>query len=149
MCCSYCVLQPRALAAVVQQAGSPIRITSHWRLGSLHAWLTLQLRYLMFHGPARLLIKGTRGVRLERVETGRVFGQEQLVGFSADLAYSVARTETFWPYFFGLEQLLKDKVESGGGLLIVEEAPLAGRAHGGPRKGLEGAADVMLKAVGL
>ncbi|MBA4013856.1 MAG: hypothetical protein C0481_18490 [Phenylobacterium sp.] len=144
-----CVLQPRALAAVVQPTGRPIRITSHWRLGSLHAWLTLQLRYLMFHGPARLVITGTRGVRVERVERGRVFGQEQLVGFSANLTYSVSRTETFWPYFFGLEQLLKDKVESGEGVLIVEEAPLAGRASRGPRKGLEGAADVVLKAFGL
>jgi len=144
-----CVLQPRALAAVVQQAGRPIPITSHWRLGSLHAWLTLQLRYLMFHGPARLVVTGARGVRVERVERGRVFGQEQLVGFSANLTYSVTRTETFWPYFFGLEQLLKDKVESGDGVLIVEEAPLAGRARHGPRKGLEGAADVVLKAFGL
>lgn len=144
-----CVLQPRALAAVVEPAGQPVRITSHWRLGSLHAWLTLQLRYLMFHGPARLVIKGARGVRIERVERGRVFGQNQLVGFSPDLAYSVTRTETFWPYFLGLEQLLRDRIEAGEGVLILEEAPMAGRAGAHPRKGLEGAFDVMLKAVGL
>lgn len=143
-----CVLQPRALAAVAQPVGRPVRITSHWRLGSLHAWLTLQLRYLMFHGPARLVIKGGRGVRVERAERGRVFGQDQLVGFSADLAYSVTRTETFWPYFVGLEALLKDKVEAGEGVLVIEEAPLAGD-RGPARRGLEGAADVMLKAVGL
>lgn len=144
-----CVLQPRAVVAVVQPVRQPIRITSHWRLGSLHAWLTLQLRYLIFHGPARLVIKGSRGVRVEQVERGRVFGQDQLVGFSADLAYSVTRTETFWPYFLGMEQLLKDKVEAGKGVLIVEEAPMAGGVHSHSRKGLEGAADVLLKAVGL
>lgn len=144
-----CVLQPRALAAVVQPTGQPIRITSHWRLGSLHAWLTLQLRYLMFHGPAQLVIKGARGVRVEKGERGRVFGQDQLVGFSPDLAYSVTRTETFWPYFLGLEQLLKDKVEAGTGVLIVEEAPMVGSGLTHPRRGLEGAADVLLKAVGL
>lgn len=144
-----CVLQPRALVAVVQFAGRPIHITSHWRLGSLHAWLTLQLRYLMFHGPARLVIKGGRGVRVERAERGRVFGQDQLVGFSADLAYSVTRTETFWPYLIGLEVLLKDKVEAGEGLLIIEEAPMATGGRAVSRKGLEGAADVLLKAVGI
>ena len=58
------------------------------------------------------------------------------------------RTETFWPYFFGLEQLLKDRVEAGGGLLILEEAPAAA-ARKGPRRGLEGAADALLKLVGL
>lgn len=144
-----CVLQPRALVAVVQSAGRPMHITSHWRLGSLHAWLTLQLRYLMFHGPARLVIKGGRGVRVEHAERGRVFGQDQLVGFSADLAYSVTRTETFWPYFIGLQALLKDKVEAGEGLLIIEEAPMAGGGRAASRKGLEGAADVLLKAVGV
>jgi hypothetical protein len=144
-----CVLQPRALVAVVQRVGRPVRITSHWRLGSLHAWLTLQLRYLMFHGPARLVIKGGRGVRVERAERGRVFGQDQLIGFSAELAYSVTRNETFWPYFVGREPLLRDKVEAGDGILVIEEAPIAGRDRASPRRGLEGAADVLLKAVGL
>lgn len=144
-----CVLQPRTLVGVVQPAGQPIRITSHWRLGSLHAWLTLQLRYLMFHGPARLLVKGGRGVRVEQAERGRIFGQSQLVGFSPELAYTVTRTETFWPYFLGLEQLLKDKVEAGEGVLIVEEAPMDAGGRLEPRRGLEGAADVILKAVGV
>jgi hypothetical protein len=143
-----CVLQPRALAAVAQPIGRPLRISSHWRLLSLNAWLTLQLRYLVFHGPARLVLKGGRGVRVERAEHGRVFGQDQLVGFSADLAYSVTRTETFWPYFLGREQLFKDRVEAGDGLLIVEEAPLAGR-KGEARHGLEGTVDAALKLVGL
>ncbi len=144
-----CVLQPRALAAVVHPAGRPLRITSHWRLFSLAAWLTLQLRYLQFHGPGRLILKGRRGIRVEQAEKGRIFGQSQLVGFSADLRYSVARTEPFWPYFFGREALFKDKVEGGSGLLIVEEAPLAGHPGSRPRHGLEGAADAALKLVGL
>ena len=144
-----CVLQPRALAAVAQPIGRPLRITSHWRLGSLNAWLTLQLRYLVFHGPARLVLKGGRGVRVERAERGRVFGPAQLVGFSADLAYSVTRTETFWPYFLGGESLLKDKVQAGEGVLIVEESPLGGGRGEPTRKGLEGAMDAFLKVFGF
>lgn len=144
-----CVLQPRALAAVVVPVDRPLQITSHWRLLSLNAWLTLQLRYLVFHGPARLILKGSRGVRVEKAEQGRVFGQDSLIGFSADLAYSVKRTETFWPYFLGRETLLKDKVEAGKGFLILDEAPLAGRAAGSVRSGLEGGLDAALKAVGL
>ena len=142
------VMHPRALAAVVQPIARPLRVTSHWRLASLHAWLTLQLRYLVFHGPARLIVKGSRGVRAERAVRGRIFGQHQLVGFSTDLAYSVRRTETFWPYFLGRDQLLKDRAEGDAGLLIVEEAPLAGN-RGRVRSGLEGAFDAGLKAFGL
>ena len=143
-----CVLHPRALVAVVKKTDRRLRVTSHWRLFSLHAWLTLQLRYLMFHGPCLLVLKGGRGIRVERAESGRLFGQDQLVGFSPDLAYTVARTETFWPYFLGRESLFKDRVDAGGGIVIIEEAPLGG-GRSGPRRGLEGALDIALKAVGL
>ena len=143
-----CVLQPRALAAVAQPIRRRLRITRHWRLGSLNAWLTLQLRYLVFHGPVRLVLKGGRGVRVEPAEQGRVFGQDQLVGFSADLAYSVTRAETFWPYFLGREQLLKDRVMAGEGVLIIEEAPFTARS-GEVRRGLEGLIDAGMKVFGM
>lgn len=142
------VLQPRALAAVVQPQRRPLRIESQWRLFNLNAWLTQQLRFLVFHGPARLVLKGGRGVRVERVDEGRRFGQDQLAGFSADLAYSVARSETFLPYLFGREPLLRDRVEGGTGILVIEEAPYAGRRKG-LRGGLEGAFDAVLKAFGI
>lgn len=145
---SACVLQPRALAAVVQPIGRRLRVTGHWRLRSLNAWLTMQLRYLVFHGPARLVLKGGRGVRVERAERGRILGQDQVVGFSTDLAYSVTRNETFWPYFLGREPLLRDRVAAGNGVLIVEEAPMAGRRPGEVPQGIEGLIDAGMKVFG-
>lgn len=145
---SACVLQPRALAAVVQPIGRRLRVTGHWRLLSLNAWLTMQLRYLVFHGPARLVLKGGRGVRVERAERGRILGQDQVVGFSTDLAYSVTRNETFWPYFLGREPLLRDRVAAGNGVLIVEEAPMAGRRPGEVPQGIEGLIDAGMKVFG-
>lgn len=144
-----CVLQPRALAAVAQPIEHPLRMTSHWRLLSLNAWLTLQLRFVVFHGPARLVLRGGRGVRVERAEQGRIFGQDQVVGFSTDLGYAVTRTETFWPYFLGREPLLKDRVTAGGGVLILEEAPMAARGSGRTPRGIEGAIDAAMKVFGL
>ena len=146
------VLQPRALAAIVQPVGKPMQIRSRWRLFSLHAWLTFQLRFLVFHGPGALIVKGGRGVRVERAEAGRRFGQDQLVGFSAHTAYTVTRSETFLPYFFGREPLFLDRVADTDarepGILVIEEAPLAGRRKG-VRGGLEGAFDALLKAFGI
>ncbi|GAA4019189.1 hypothetical protein GCM10022280_18660 [Sphingomonas swuensis] len=144
-----CVLQPRAIVAVVQNTNQPLRITSHWRLTSLHAWLTFQFRYLAFHGPASIVVKGGRGVRLEVAEKGRLFPQRQFVGFSTAVVYSTARNETFWPYFFGRDELLKDRAERSGGLLILEEAPSGRPSSGKHRKGLEGAVDALLKAFGI
>ena len=146
------VMQPRALAAIVQPTGRPMPIRSRWRLFNLHAWLTFQLRYLVFHGPGALIVKGGRGVRIEPAAAGRRFGQDQLVGFSAHTAYTVTRTETFLPYFFGREPLFLDRVADTGaaqpGILVIEEAPMAGRRTG-VRSGLEGAFDAMLKAFGI
>ena len=143
------VLQPRAIAGVIQPRSQPLRITSHWRLGTLNAWLTWQLRFLAFHGPATLILKGGRGVRFEPAEAGRIIGQDQVIGFSPGLAYTATRTQTFLPYLFGQESLLKDRVAAGDGLLVAEESPMAGRSAGARRKGLEGAVDAALKAFGI
>ncbi|GGD62851.1 hypothetical protein GRI62_13005 [Erythrobacter arachoides] len=149
---SAMVMQPRALAAIVQPVDRPLQIRSRWRLFSLHAWLTFQFRYLVFYGPGTLIVKGGRGVRVERAEDGRRFGQDQLIGFSADTAYSVARNETFAPYLMGREPLFRDRVATDAGdtegILVIEEAPLAGRRKG-LRGGLEGAFDAALKAFGI
>lgn len=144
-----CVLRPRAIAAVIQPVGQPLRIVSRWRLFHLNAWLAGQLRFLVLHGPARIVVKGDRGVRFEAAGEGRAVGQDQLVGFSARLAYSAIRTETFLPYLFGMTGLFKDQVASGEGVLVIEEAPLAGRRSGGVKHGLEGLADALLKVFGI
>ena len=146
---SALILHPRALVAVVQPVGKPMRIASHWRLFSLNAWLTLQLRFLVFHGPVRIVIRGGRGVRVERAERGCVFAQDQLVGFSADLDYSVTRNETFIPYLRGRTSLFRDRVDQGRGMLIVEEAPLSARGGERVKQGLEGAFDAALKVFGI
>lgn len=144
-----CVLQPRAIVGVVQPIAAPLRVTSHWRLGKLNAWLTWQLRFLVFHGPADIILSGGRGVRVEPAEAGRSIGQDQLIGFSAGLSYSAGRTENFFPYLFGQEGLLRDRIAAGSGILIAEETPRAGQARTGIKRGLEGAADAFLKVFGI
>lgn len=144
-----CVLQPRSIVGVVQPIAAPLRITSHWRLGKLNAWLTWQLRFLVFHGPADIILSGGRGVRIEPAEAGRSIGQDQLLGFSAGLSYSTGRTETFLPYLLGHEGLLKDRTAAGSGILIAEEAPRAGRATTGIKRWLEVPVDAVLKVFGI
>ncbi|MCU0974725.1 MAG: hypothetical protein MUC71_00235 [Steroidobacteraceae bacterium] len=145
------VLQPRALAGVVKPAGEPVRITRHWRLSSLHAWLTLQLRYLVFHGPCRLVLKGCRGVRSEEPQAGqpRLINQSATLGFSANLDYRTTRSETFVAYLRGKEDLFNDLFAGGPGCFVYEEMPAGGRRGGITGRGLEGATDAVLKAFGI
>jgi len=142
------VCQPRSLAGVIQDDRKPIRITRHWRIGSLHAWLTLQLRFLVFHGPGQLIMKGCRGIRIERAGTGRLINQAATLGFSADLAYANTRCETFVSYWTGKEELFND-LFTGEGVYVYEEMPDLKRASGITGRGLEGFTDALLKVFGV
>ncbi|MCP5471044.1 MAG: hypothetical protein H7A18_03025 [Sinobacteraceae bacterium] len=146
------VLQPRGLAGVALPATAPLRITRHWRLGSLHAWLTLQLRYLVFHGPCRLVLEGCRGVLIETPQPGqpRLISQAATLGFSANLDYRNTRSETFIAYLLGRDALLNDLFSGAPGCFVYEAVPrLRGSRTGVAGRGLEGLTDALLKALGI
>ncbi len=145
------VIQPRSLAGIVKPDDRPVLISRHWRLASLHAWLTLQLRYLVFHGPCRLILKGCRGVRSEEPRPGqpRLINQAATLGFSANLDYKTVRCETFVPYLRRREALFNDLFAGGPGRYVYEEMPAGGRGSGATGRGLEGITDAVLKVFGI
>lgn len=143
------VLQSRGLVGVLYKTGQRPRIRSHWRLGTLHAWLTLQLRYLSFEGPATLIVKGCRGVRLENASTGRTISQDATLGFSANTIYSTVRAEPFVPYLRGKQALLHDKFVGSNAYYLYEEIPRAGRPGQQRHNPFEALLDAGLKAFGI
>lgn len=146
---SAVVLQPRHVVGVLQPRDKPAQITSRWRLGNLHAWLTLQLRYLVFHGPVTLIVNGCRGVRIEPAQRGRSINQAATIGFSANLAYFSRRSETFYGYLSGKQPLLHDSFAGDNGSYIYQEIPSRRGKAGVTGKGLEGLTDALLKVVGI
>jgi hypothetical protein len=143
------VFQPHGLVGVVYPSATPLKIDRRWRLFSAHAWLTLQLRYLVFRGPVTLIVKGTRGVRIEPAGRGRIISQFATLGFSAHLHYATLRSETFWPYYQGQAPLLQDKFEGANGYYIYDETPRFGKAGGFFSRGLEGVTDAVMKVFGI
>jgi hypothetical protein len=143
------VLQPRGLVGIMFEAGQRPKIRSHWRLGTLHAWLTLQLRYLSFEGPATLIVKGCRGVRLEQAANGRTIGQDATLGFSINASYATVRAEPFIPYLRGRQPLLQDKFTGHGAWYLYEEVPRKARPGQPNRNPLEVLVDAGLKAFGI
>lgn len=143
------VLQPRALVGMLYQSGQQPTIRSHWRLGTLHAWLTFQLRYLAFEGPVTLIVKGCRGVRLESALTGRSISQDATLGFSADAIYATIRADPFIPYLRGRQALFHDTFAGPNAYYLYEEVPRNARAGGPARNPLEGLLDAGLKAFGI
>ena len=146
---SAIVVQPRALAGVLHARLNPIKITSHWRIGHLHSWLTLQFRYIAFHGPAKLIVRGCRGVRVESAGDGRIINQAATIGFSADACYSVRRCETFVAYWRGVEELFNDQFSGANCVYLYEEMPSLHRNAGVTGRGLEGLTDSALKVLGV
>jgi hypothetical protein len=118
-------------------------------LGSLHAWLTLQLRYLVFRGPVTLIVKGCRGVKVEAAGRGRSISQRATLGFSANVAYSTIRSETFFPYLMSKQSLFHDHFEGDLGFYLYEETPRGGKKSGSVERGFEGMTDAVLKVFGI
>ncbi|PKO33714.1 MAG: hypothetical protein CVU34_12265 [Betaproteobacteria bacterium HGW-Betaproteobacteria-7] len=145
---SALVLQPSCLVGIIQTRGEQLKITSHWHFARLGAWLTLQFRYIVFHGPAKLIVKGCRGVRVEPTIAGRTVNQAATLGFSANLDYSVARNETFWSYFFGERELFNDSWQ-GKGCCVHAETPHPGDRSGLFGRGIQGIGDTILKTFGI
>lgn len=145
------VIYPRSLVGIVMKNGISPRITRHWHLSSLHSWITFQFRYLVIHGECRMLMKGCRGVRAERVEPSKPSMQDQLgtLGFTANLAYSGIRCETFIDYLLGRDELFNDCFSGADGFHFTEEIPNQHRKAGLFGRGLEGLIDGFLKAFGI
>jgi len=143
------VLQPRALAGIMYRSGRKPRIRSHWRLGTLHAWLTLQLRYLSFEGPAVLVVRGCRGVRLEHARAGRTVSQDATLGFSTGTDYATVRAEPFIPYLTGRQALLHDRFTGPHAWYLYEEVPRRRRPGEPGHSPLEVLVDAGLKAFGI
>lgn len=143
------VLQPRGLVGIVCKGGQRPTIRSHWRLGTLHAWLTLQLRYLAFEGPVTLIVKGCRGVRLESAPSGRTISQDATLGFSVNAMYATVRADPFIPYLRGRQGLFYDKFSGQDAYFLYEEVPRNLRPGGQVHNPLEVVLDVGLKAFGI
>lgn len=148
------ILRPRFLAAVAEAAGERLRIRRHRRWLSWRAWVTGTVRHFEFTGPCRLVVAGSRGVRVERLEDGegapvpaRRLNRGATIGFTPGLESRPARAETFWGYFRGRSRLFDD-IFSGRGVILVQEAPLAGGPAGRRRAGWA-LREALLRLLGL
>jgi len=141
-------LQPRCLIGIIQRLDAPVRISRHWRLGHLSSWLTMQLRYVVFHGPVKLIVRGNGGVRVGNSKAGVSINQAATLGFSANLRYGVSRCEPFYAYSSGKKELFEDSFSMGPGYYVQEVSPVL--VEGGPlRRPWEVAINAFLKAFGL
>jgi hypothetical protein len=127
------VFHPRNLVALVERPGE-LRLLRRWRLGSLQAWCTLQLRFILVEGSGTVVLWSPGGIEPARpAGDRRGVSQESVAGFDSRLAYSVRRNETFWPYLRGREPLFDD-VFQGDCCYLVSVASAAGTGRTGAQR---------------
>lgn len=143
------VFQPRSLVGFKYPINHPVAIHHHWRLASLHAWLTLQFRYVVFTGPVTLIVRGCRGVRVESARSGRSISQYATLGFSTNVAYSTIRAEPFIPYLASKQALFHDRFEGDYGVYIYQETPRISTRQSAAGRGSEAVLEALLKTVGI
>lgn len=148
------VLRPSFLAGVVVGEGAALKIRRRWQLFRWQAWVTLQFRFFEFVGPCRLVVAGSRGVRVEDLSTrmtdaipARRTNQDATMGFTPNLDYRPARAETFWSYYRGMNPLFDD-VFAGRGLFLCQQVAADGEAKKA-RKFWSGVWSGVMKIFGL
>ena len=129
------VLRPSYLAGVLLAEGRALAVRRCWQFFRWQAWVTLQFRFLEFHGPCRLVVAGSRGVRAEWLvsragnpEPARRANQDATVGFTPTRDYAPVRAETFWSYYRGMNPLFDD-LFSGQGLFLCQQVSADGAAR--------------------
>ena len=124
------VFRPHFLVAVTHSLGRPPRITSRWVFWKIHAWVSLQFRYLIVKGPAKLVFSAQRGIQAEEVLTslpGRRLNSNVTVAFSPHLNYSPRRAETFVAYLWGKNALFDDFFQGSG--LVIQQQVTGGKKN--------------------
>ncbi len=125
------VLRPSFLAGAVIAHDQRLRIRRRWQLFRWQSWVTLQFRFFEFVGPCRLIVAGSRGVRVEDLSTrladnpARRTNQDATMGFTPNLDYRPVRAETFWSYYRGMNPLFDD-LFAGRGMFLCQQVSAAG-----------------------
>ncbi len=117
------VIHPRHLVGVV---GAP-ELRTRWRLFSLHAWATWQLRYILFSGDGSIVVEGLGDVVATVAgEPHSKIEQNLVIGFDATLEMTTRRTEAFLPYLLGKTPLVDDAFR-GPGAYLWEKSTASGK----------------------
>lgn len=135
------IVRPWFIAGVVLAQGSRLRIRRRWVFGRWQAWMTMQFRFFEFEGPCRLVLAGSRGIRVETLalpadrisgrDPARRANQQAIIGFTPGLEYRPVRAETFWAYYRGMNPLF-DELFVGQGLFLCQ-ASAGGRVQSSSR----------------
>ena len=145
---SCLVLRPRYLLGVIQECGKPVTISGHYRIFSSASWLTGQFRYIVFHGPGKLILKGGHEVIVEPVQSGLESNRHMTIGYTANLEYSVIRRSDFLSFVLGSSYLGGERFSGQSGVVLSSATAITNQV-GRSAKGSPPWVDTIRTVLGL
>jgi hypothetical protein len=148
---SSLLIRPRFIIGLTFPEQSPPKLRKHWRLTQLEAWCIGQLWFFELAGPARVVLRGSRGVLShssvsdESIESRLNPGS--LIGFSPTVTLSIRRSESLWQYLANEAPFYNYSFEGNGTFLTQETQEKS--SHGGPLGWLASLGDALLKLAGF
>jgi len=148
---SSLIIRPHFIVGLTfPEERSPV-LKRHLRLMQLEAWCVMQLWFFELSGPARVVLRGARGVQShssvndDSVETRLNPGS--LIGFSPTAKLYICRSESVWQYLANEDPFYNYAFEGDGTFLTHETQDKSHRS--GPLSWLAGFGDALLKLAGF
>lgn len=148
---SSLIIRPHFIVGLTFPDDCPPKLKRHWRLTQLEAWCVMQLWFFELSGPARVVLRGARGVQShssvedDSIETRLNPGS--LIGFSPTAKLYICRSESLWQYIANEEPFYNYAFEGNGTFLTHETQETSHRS--GPLSWLAGIGELLLKLAGF
>ena len=113
-------------SAIVAYSGS-LKLKRHWRIFNAMAWCMGQISYFTLSGTGKCVIKGLGGIKINKTIDNELHKRKFRSILMATLNENmrVVRTETFFPYFSGKEELFDLQLQ-GNGVFISKNTVMEG-----------------------
>lgn len=113
-------------SAIVAYSGS-LKLKRHWRIFNAMAWCMGQISYFTLSGTGKCVIKGLGGIKINKTIDNELHKRKfrSILMASLNENMRVVRTETFFPYFSGKEELFDLQLQ-GNGVFISKNTVMEG-----------------------
>lgn len=139
------VVRPSSIVAI----SGDLKITTCWKLSSIHSWISGRLRHVIISGQGALYLSGYGNVTAETPQDKQRMSDNLLIAHDPTAPFRTVRTETFWPFLRSKTSLYDLQFEDQG--LVIYQAAARGAADGKrpAHERLQGWIDLLLKPLGL
>lgn len=132
--------------SIVAIAGN-LKITTRWRLGSMHSWISGRLRYVILSGQGVLYLSGYGDLKSEQAQQRR--SDHLLIAHDPATPFKTVRTEDFWQFLRGNADLY-DLEFCDQGLVIYQAAvPRTSGTKVPAHERIQSWLDLLLKPLGF